>query len=94
MKDKKLRKLSRKELLQILVTQSKKIEELEAKLRKAEQGLDDHVLIMKEAGTMAEAALRLNHIFEDADAACQQYLESIRAMAAREQGQHRKEGAP
>jgi predicted RNase H-like nuclease (RuvC/YqgF family) len=94
MKDSKLRKLSRKELLQILVTQSKRIEELEAKLDEAERELDDHMLIMKEAGTMAEAALRLNHIFEDADAACQQYLKSIKAMAEREQAQHRGEGVP
>jgi chemotaxis regulatin CheY-phosphate phosphatase CheZ len=83
-----MRKLSRKELLQILVTQSKQIEQLEAKLREAEHELDHHMLIMKEAGTMAEAALRLNHIFEDADAACRQYLNSIKAMAVREQGQH------
>jgi hypothetical protein len=85
MKDNQVRKLSRKELLQIMVDQSKQIEQLKAKLREAERQQCDRVLVMNQAGTMAEAALKLNHIFEDADAACQLYIESIKAMAAKQQ---------
>jgi hypothetical protein len=108
MKDKRMHRLSRKELLQILVTQSKQIEALEAKLSEAEGRLEHRELILNEAGTMAEAAMKLNHIFENADAACRQYFESLKAMVTREQetlkrleqrerllqGQRRKEGVP
>jgi chemotaxis regulatin CheY-phosphate phosphatase CheZ len=81
--DKSLRKLSRKELLEILVNQSHRIEHLEAQLREANEKLQMREIVMDNAGSIAEAALRLNQIFQDADAACQQYLDSAKAAAAR-----------
>jgi hypothetical protein len=97
-KDKAVQKLSRKELLQIMVAQSKQIEELEAQLREANCKLEKRTFILDNVGTMAEAALKLNHIFEDADAACQQYRESLKALVAREQEAvrqlKREEGVP
>jgi hypothetical protein len=81
--DKTLKKLSRKELLEILVNQSRQIESLEAQLQEANEKLSQREIILENAGTMAEAALQLNHIFQDADAACQQYLASVQAAAAR-----------
>jgi hypothetical protein len=85
--DKTLKKLTRKELLEILVNQSRQIESLEAQLQEANEKLSQREIILENAGTMAEAALQLNHIFQDADAACQQYLASVQAAAARSQGE-------
>jgi hypothetical protein len=41
--------------------------------------------MVSEAGSLAEAALKINHVFEAADAAAQQYLDSIRNMVSQEQ---------
>ena len=38
------------------------------------------MLLLSEAGSIAEAALRLNGVFEAAQAAADQYLDSVRAM--------------
>ena len=48
----------------------------------ATQGeLNSRRLLLKQSGSMAEAALRLNGVFEAADRAAQQYLTSVRAAA-------------
>lgn len=81
MTDKELRKLSRAELLEMLIAQVEENESLRKRLEEAETALEDRRLIMEQAGTMAEAALRLNGVFEAADKAAQQYVENIRRMA-------------
>lgn len=83
MTDKELRRLSRTELLEMLLAQMEKNEELERRLKKAQSALEDRKIEIEKAGTMAEAALRLNGVFEAADQAAKQYLENIR-RAARE----------
>lgn len=82
MTDKELKRLNRAELLQILVDQSIEIDSLRRKLDKAESALAERNLQIAESGTLAEATLRLNRIFADADAAAAQYLENIRRMEA------------
>ena len=79
--DKELRRLSRKELLKMLIAQMEENEKLKSRLEDAQAELSDRKIIAQRAGTMAEAALRLNGIFEDADRAAEQYLENIRRMA-------------
>ena len=79
--DKELRRLSRKELLKMLIAQMEENEKLKSRLKEAQAELSDRKIIVQRAGTMAEAALRLNGIFEDADRAAKQYLENIRRMA-------------
>ena len=37
--------------------------------------------MIENAGSLAEAALKLNDVFEAADRAAQQYLENVRRMA-------------
>lgn len=81
---KELRKFSRRELLEILVSQSKEIDRLQAQLAAANSLLESREITIKNAGSMAEAALQLNHIFQDADAAARQYLDSIKLMVQKE----------
>ena len=80
MTDQELRKLKRSELLQIMIAQSKKIAELQEKLEEAERKLEDRRILLDNAGNIAEAALRLNHIFEDAQMAAEQYLSNVRRL--------------
>lgn len=81
MNEKELRRLNRSELLEMLIAQTKKTERLEKELAEATKSLEERELNIREAGTMAEAALRLNNIFEAADKAAAEYLESIRVQA-------------
>lgn len=81
MTDKELRRLSRSELLELLISQMEENEQLKMELEKAQQELKDKRIILKKAGSIAEAAVGLNKIFEAADEAAKQFLESVRQMA-------------
>jgi len=87
MTDQELRKLKRSELLQIMIAQSKKIADLHEKLEEAERKLSEKEIMLKNAGNIAEAALRINHIFEDAQKAADQYLYNVKRQAALSFGQ-------
>lgn len=76
---KDLRKLSRLELLDMLIEQAKEIEALKAELAQANEKLASRQLVCDQAGNLAEAALKLNQIFEAAQAAANQYLESVKS---------------
>lgn len=83
---KELRKLKRKDLLEILLEQSKENEDQrlllavqKKKILHLEERLMDKRIDIAEAGTMAEAALKLNGVFEAAQAAAQQYLDNLKS---------------
>lgn len=78
MDNQKLRKISRKELLEILLSQAKRIDELEQKLEKAESKLNSKKITIDNSGSLAEASLKLNGIFDDAEEAAKQYLFNIK----------------
>lgn len=80
MTEKELRRLSRADLLELLVAQSKENQALQDQLRQAREALQQRTIELEQAGSIAEAALRLNGVFEDAQKAADQYLENIRAM--------------
>ncbi len=80
MTEKELKKLSRKQLLELLLKQTEYSEFLEKKLKETERKLDDKILIEAEAGSIAEASLRLNGVFEAAQAAANQYLSNIKRI--------------
>lgn len=80
MNEKELRRLSRAELLELLLEQTKEAERLRANLIKAEEMLSDRELRMDNAGDIAHAALEINGVMEAAQAAAQQYLDNIARM--------------
>lgn len=80
MTDENLRKLKRAELLELLIEQGEELERTRERLRRAEEALTDRQLKLQTAGTMAEAALKLNDVFAAADRAAQDYLASVQAM--------------
>lgn len=78
MTDRELQKLKRVELLQLLVEQSRELDALRRELEETKKQLADRELHMHEAGSIAEASMQLNGVFEAAQRAADQYLESIR----------------
>jgi len=80
-KDNSLKKMKRKDLLEILLMQNKKIRHLEEKNKYLEDTLNKREIIIKESGSIAEASLKLNKVFEVAQKAADDYLESIKYMA-------------
>ena len=88
---KKIKKLKRIDLLEILLAQSKRIDELEEELAETKHQLASKKIKIREIGTLAEASLQLNHIFEDADAAARQYLHNIRRLNRMAERKYQKE---
>ena len=75
--DKSLKKMNRKELLEILIEQQKKIESLQAQLEIVQQELDNRKITIEHSGSIAEASLALNQVFESAQKSADQYLMNI-----------------
>ena len=84
MTDKELRRLGRQELLELLLEQREENEALRQQVQDLEIQLADRQIHLTEAGTMAEAALKLNGVFEAADRAVRLYLQRVRR--AQEEG--------
>lgn len=90
MKEKDLRRLSRADLLEMLIDQSEKMEALRQRLETAEAELKKREIIIGSAGSIAEASLRLNGVFEAAQAACEQYIENVRLLNQRQDAFYRQ----
>ena len=91
MKERDLNKLKRSELLELMLAQSQEIDELRAELEQAREALKRREIALAEAGNIAEAALRLNQVFEQAQAAADQYLENVRRISGEPETEQEKE---
>lgn len=81
MTDRELRKLGRAALLQLLLAQRRENEALAARLQQAQEELRRRRLCVEKAGSLAQACLQLNGVFEAAQAACEQYMENMTQWA-------------
>ena len=81
MTDKELHKLSRTELLEIMLQQQKEIERLQDELEKAKSLIESRKMLMRKAGSIADAALKISEVFEAAQNAADRYLMSVKASA-------------
>lgn len=77
MTDQELRRLSRKDLLELLLVQEKERTALERELAETKAQLEKRNIQIEQAGSIAEAALQLNGVFDAAQAAVQQYQENV-----------------
>lgn len=73
-----LKKLSRADLIEMLIQQTRESEAVRDQLQQAQAQLNNRTVACENAGSIAEAALQLNGVFESAQAACDQYIENIR----------------
>ena len=85
MTEKELIKLSRADLLEMLIEQSEELRETKERLDTAEAALRDREIKVDRAGSIAEAALQLNGIFEAAEASCAQYIDNIKNLSSRQE---------
>ena len=100
MTDKELKRLSRGELLEMLIAQASENEKLKQELEDAQAALQDRSIAIDNAGSIAEASLQLSGVFEAAQNAAEQYLANIQRMndqqdliAQKLQGDARKKAA-
>lgn len=82
MREKALKRLSRAELLELLLRQTRETERLQEQLAEAEAKLAQRYLKIHEAGDLANAVLAVNGVMEAAQNAAKQYLENMQAMEA------------
>lgn len=82
MTDKELKRLKRVDLLELLIAQSKENDRLRTELEEMRSKLEAKELTLEKAGSIAEAALRLNKVFEAAQLAADQYILSVKAQAS------------
>lgn len=80
MTNKELKHLSRSELLEMLITQMEENEKQGKRLEGAENALRSRQIAIENAGSIAEASVQLNGVFEAAQSAAEQYLENVRQI--------------
>lgn len=79
---KELKRLSRTELLKMLLQQVEENENLRRELEEANLKLEQRAIVHENSGSIAEAALRISGVFDQAQQAADDYLESIRLANA------------
>lgn len=82
--NKEIRKLSRKDLLEIVLEQTKRIEELESKLDILEKELSLKKINIMNSGSIAEASLKISEIFKSVDEAAEIYTKNVKNLARKE----------
>lgn len=73
-----LKRMSRTRLLETTMAAFRRCEELEKQLAEARQDAAARQIQIEEAGSLADASVRINGVLEAADAAAEEYLENIR----------------
>lgn len=76
-----LKRLSRGELIEIIYALKEREEELLQKNRRLEDALNRREFLVSTAGSIASACLQINQIFEQAQAAADDYVRSVKAAA-------------
>jgi hypothetical protein len=93
MTEKELRRLNRAQLLEMLLRETERNETLQKELDEANAQLADRRITAERAGSIAQASLQLNGVFEACQRAADQYLENIRGLAAQAMKQAESEAA-
>ena len=84
MTERELRRLSRSDLLELLLAQRRENEQLRCILDQTQAQLADRTVQINNAGSIAEASLQLSGIFNAAQDSCQYYLENIKLLSERQ----------
>ena len=80
MDEKELRKLNRQELLEILLEVTEENEELKGEIETLRKKLRSKAMMIKNAGSLAEASLKISGVFERAQLAADVYLRNLKRM--------------
>lgn len=77
MTSKELKRLSRADLLEMMLAVTKENERLQSSVMQMKKRLEDRTVSIENCGSLAEAVLQINGVFEAAQAACEQYVQNI-----------------
>ena len=81
MTEKELKKLNRYQLLDMLIVQTQRADRLEKELEAVRAELEAQQIRLSNLGSIAEAAMQVNGIFESAQKAADMYLDAARLQA-------------
>lgn len=80
MNEKDFNKLNKVQILELFLEEKEDNRKLRERIEELELELERKNIEITTAGSIAEASLKINHVFEDADRAAEQYLMSIREL--------------
>ncbi len=81
MDEKQMRKLSRYQLLELLIMQTERADALEKQVAELEERLNEKEIRISALGSIAEASLQLSGVFEAAQKAANIYLDNAMRKA-------------
>ncbi|MBQ1986414.1 MAG: hypothetical protein II230_08935 [Clostridia bacterium] len=84
MTERELRRLSRSDLLELLLAQRKENEQLRCILDETQAKLADRTFKIDNAGSIADAAMQISGIFAAAQDSCQSYIDNIKQLSERQ----------
>lgn len=84
MTERELKKLSRSDLLELMIAQGKELEDVKQQLAEALKELEERKISCDSAGSIAEASLAINGVFLAAQAAADDYLSNIKSLNDRQ----------
>lgn len=90
MNDRELKRLSKIELLEMMLELSEENEKLKKELEEKDKELESKRIMIEEAGDIAEASLKLNRVFEAARDAADQYIKNIQLLERAKKQEVRK----
>lgn len=93
MTEKDLKKLTRYQLLELLVIQTERADRLQTRLEEAEKQLSEQDIQMSSLGSIAEASLQLGGVFRAAQDAADIYLDAAKKQAVEIEQEARKKAA-
>ena len=76
-----LTKLSKKDLLEIMLRQGEEIDALRAEVQELKDKLEAREIDIARVGSLAEASLAVTEIFKEADKAAMTYLSNLKRIA-------------
>ena len=80
MTDKEMKKLERKQMLEILLHQREKIDKLEKNVELLCIQVEERRMKIEKVNNVAEASLALSNVFDEARKAADQYLYNVKAQ--------------
>jgi len=90
MTDKELQKLKRPELLEIMLNLQNELDKEREENEALRARLSEKNIAIEKSGSIAEAALEINGVFDAAQKAADVYLENVKKMHAEEETHHQQ----
>ena len=91
--EKELRRLNRYQLLELLIVQTERADKLQARLEEAERQLNEQTIKISSLGSIAEASLQLQGVFQAAQNAADMYVNAAKKQAEEIEEDARKKAA-